>query len=150
MSLKRSNPYATKRKGRVSRAVKMSAQPGLTGAGLLPELRQLIQTARHTVAVAVNSALTTLYWQIGVRIRREILREKRAAYGEEIVQALSAQLSEEFGRGFTARNLFNMIRFSEVFPDRKIVSALMTQLGWTYLKHLICFYDRRGFRISSA
>ena len=27
-----------------------------------------------------------------------------------------------------------MIRFSEVFPDNKIVSALRTQLGWTHFK----------------
>ncbi len=141
MSLKRSTPSVLKNKAMASRAVKVAAMPGLTGAGLLPELRQLIQTARHTVAVAVNSALTTLYWQIGVRIRREILREKRAAYGEEIVHALSAQLSEEFGRGFGRRNLFRMIRFTEVFPDPKIVSALMTQLGWTHFLQIIPMDD---------
>jgi predicted nuclease of restriction endonuclease-like (RecB) superfamily len=115
--------------------------PGLTEVGLLPELRQLIQAARHTVAVAVNSTLTTLYWQIGSRIRKEILRGKRAAYGEEIVHALSAQLSAEFGRGFTARNLFNMIKFAEAFPDEQIVSALRRQLGWTHFKHLIYMND---------
>lgn len=141
MSLKRSTPSVLKNKAMASRAVKVAAMPGLTGAGLLPELRQLIQTARHTVAVAVNTALTTLYWQIGERIRREILREKRAAYGEEIVHALSAQLSEEFGRGFGRRNLFRMIRFTEVFPDPKIVSALMTQLGWTHFLQIIPMDD---------
>jgi len=141
MSAKRSKLSVTKRKARASRAVKASAQPRLTGAGLLPESRQLIQTARQTVAVAVNSALTKLYWQIGTRIRREILREKRAAYGEEIVHALSAQLSEEFGRGFGRRNLFRMIRFTEVFPDPKIVSALMTQLGWTHFLQIIPMDD---------
>lgn len=38
------------------------------------------------------------------------------------------------GRGFGKRNLFRMIRFTEVFPDNKIVSALRTQLGWTLFK----------------
>jgi len=142
MRSKRSKPPASKKRARASRAVKVSAMPGLTGARLLPELRQLIQTARHTAAVAVNSTLTTLYWQIGARIRREILREKRAAYGEEIVHALSAQLSAEFGRGFTARNLFNMIKFAEVFPDEQIVAALRRQLGWTHFKLLIPLKDQ--------
>lgn len=137
MSAKRSKPSVPKRKARASRAVKAAATPGLDGAGLLPELRQLIQTARHTVAVAVNSALTTLYWQIGVRIRREILREKRAAYGEEIVHALSAQLSVEFGRGFEEKNLRRMVQFAEVFPDEQIVAALRRQLGWAHFKLLI-------------
>ena len=141
MSRKRPKPSLSKRNITTSRAVKLPAASGLAGTGLLSELRQLIQAARHTAAVAVNSALTTLYWQIGARIRREILREQRAAYGEEIVHALSAQLSEEFGRGFGRRNLFRMIRFAEVFPDTKIVSALMTQLGWTHFLQIIPMDD---------
>jgi len=62
----------------------------------------------------------------------DILKEKRAAYGKEIVQMLSAQLSVDYGKGFSPRNLFNMIRFAEVFPDRQIVYALSAQLSWTH------------------
>jgi predicted nuclease of restriction endonuclease-like (RecB) superfamily len=141
MSSKRYKPPASKKRAQASRAVKVSAMPGLTGARLLPELRQLIQAARHTASVAVNSALTTLYWQIGMRIRREILREKRAVYGEEIVHALSAQLSEEFGRGFEEKNLRRMVQFAEVFPDEQIVAALRRQLGWAHFKLLIPLKD---------
>ncbi len=47
-------------------------------------------------------------WQVGDRIRREVLREKRAGYGEEILQSLSAKLETEFGRGFSARKLADM------------------------------------------
>ena len=57
------------------------------------------------------------------------MQEKRAEYGEEIITELARQLEAEFGRGFSRRNLFNMIRFAEVFPDRKIVHALSAQLG---------------------
>jgi predicted nuclease of restriction endonuclease-like (RecB) superfamily len=141
MSLKRSKPSVLKNKARPSRAVKVAAMPGLTGAGLLPELRQLIQTARQTVAVAVNSALTTLYWQIGVRIRTDILKEKRAEYGDAIVSALGRQLEAEFGRGFSAKNLRHMVKFVEAFPDEQIVSALRRQLGWTHFKHLVYMND---------
>jgi hypothetical protein len=49
------------------------------------------------VARTVNSAMVALYWQIGKRIREDILHEKRAGYGEEIVPALSAQLTLEYG-----------------------------------------------------
>src|SRR5262249_38229812 len=80
------------------------------------------------VAQAVNSALVLLYWQVGHRIRTEILQEMRADYGEQIVPTLSAQLSAEFGDGFSRRNLFRMIRFAEVFPDRNIVAALSQPL----------------------
>src|SRR5687768_14523598 len=72
---------------------------------LLPELRELIVDARSQVARAVNAGLTLLYWQVGDRIRREILQEQRAEYGAEIVSTLGSQLEAEFGRGFSEKNL---------------------------------------------
>jgi predicted nuclease of restriction endonuclease-like (RecB) superfamily len=110
-------------------------------AALLSEVRELIVQARQTVAQGVNSALVLLYWQIGQRIRTDVLKEKRAGYGEQIVHALSAELTAEFGRGFGARSLFRMVRFAEVFPDIRIVSALRTQLGWTHLRQIIALDD---------
>ncbi|HUY33310.1 MAG TPA: DUF1016 N-terminal domain-containing protein [Pirellulales bacterium] len=110
-------------------------------------MRALIQETRGGVARAVNAALVGLYWNIGKRIHTEILKERRATYGEQIVEALSRQLSVEFGRGFSRRNLFNMIRFAEVFPERQIVQALTAQLGWTHFSLIIYLDDplRRDF-----
>jgi len=110
-------------------------------AALLADVRELIAEARAGVARAVDAGLTTLYWHVGQRIRQDILKQKRARYGEQIVSALSAQLAQEFGRGFGARNLFRMVRFAEAFPDPKIVSALRTQLGWTHFRALIALDD---------
>jgi DUF1016 N-terminal domain len=98
---------------------------------LLGDLRQLIAEARQDVARQVNSALVLLYWRVGQRIRQDILKEKRAEYGGRIVSALGRQLGREFGRGFDEKSLRHMIRFAEVFPDQRIVSALRRQLGWT-------------------
>ena len=95
----------------------LSPEIGVLGA----EIRQMIEATRGQVAQVVNAGLTLLHWQIGNRIRREILREQRAEYGAEIVSSLSWELQSEFGRGFGRRNLFHMIRFAEVFPDREIV-----------------------------
>ncbi len=105
--------------------------------GLLADVRELIVQAREGVARAVNSGLTLLYWQIGDRIRHEVLREKRAEYGKEIVAALGRQLEQEFGRGFGDKNLRRMIQFAEVFPDREIVVSLIRQLTWTHFIALI-------------
>jgi len=101
----------------------------------------MIQAARGQVAQVVNAGLTLLHWQIGDRIRREILREARAEYGAEIISSLSKQLEAEFGRGFGRRNLFNMVRFAEVFPDPEIVQSLIAQLGWTHFLHIIALDD---------
>lgn len=104
---------------------------------LLTDVREIILAAREGVARTVNAGLVTLYWEIGRRIRQDILKEKRAEYGERIVSALGTQLVAEFGEGFGQRNLFRMIRFVQVFPDLKIVSALRTQLGWTHFRQII-------------
>jgi predicted nuclease of restriction endonuclease-like (RecB) superfamily len=119
-----------------------SSAPAKSGTrGLLADVRGMILSARQSTALAMNAALTTLYWQIGRRIRQDILLEKRAEYGRRIVSALGTQLTKEFGRGFGKRNLFRMIRFAEVFPDGKIVSALRTQLGWTHFRQIIAQDD---------
>jgi len=108
---------------------------------LLGDLRNLILEARQDVARSVNSALVFLYWKVGQRIRKDILEEKRADYGEKIVPTVSALLVEEFGEGFARRNLFRMIRFVEVFPDEPIVSTLSTQLGWSHFVEIIPLKD---------
>ena len=101
----------------------------------------MILSARQSIATTANAALTMLHWQIGNRIRKDILREKRAEYGEQILSTLSKELEAEFGRGFGRRNLFNMVRFAEVFPDIKIVQSLIAQLGWTHFLHIIRLDD---------
>jgi predicted nuclease of restriction endonuclease-like (RecB) superfamily len=104
---------------------------------LLTDVRDLILSARQTVARGVNSTLVVMYWKIGERIRVDIMKEKRAEYGEEIVPTLSAQLAPEFGDGFSKRNIFRMIQFAEAFPDGKIVATLSRQLGWSHFVELI-------------
>ena len=110
-------------------------------AALLSEVRELILQTRQTVAQGVNSALVLLYWQIGQRIRIDILKEKRAGYGEQIVYTLSGQLTAEFGRGFARSNLFNMVRFCEVFPDPIILHTLCAKLSWSHFRRLIYIDD---------
>ncbi|MDD5673039.1 MAG: PDDEXK nuclease domain-containing protein, partial [Chitinivibrionales bacterium] len=112
-----------------------------TGNALLGDVRLLIESSRQRVATSINAELTFLYWQIGARIHNEILQNKRARYGEEILPTLSAKLVLEYGRGFSEKNLRHMVRFAEVFPDKTIVSALRRQLGWTHLKTIIYIED---------
>jgi len=107
-------------------------------AELLRDLRALIDAGRTHVAQAVNAGMVLLYWSVGDRIRREILGEKRAAYGEQIVSTVSRQLAADYGRGFGRRNLFQMVRFAEAFADRQIVQTLSAQLGWSHIRREDC------------
>lgn len=94
-------------------------QPHLAAPGqLLEDLRSLIREARGSIAQAVNSALVLLYWQVGHRIRTDILQHRRAAYGKEILSTLSKELAAEFGNGFSVPNLSRMMRLAEVFPQQ--------------------------------
>ncbi|MDO4905800.1 MAG: PDDEXK nuclease domain-containing protein [Lautropia sp.] len=104
---------------------------------LLTELRALIESARQQVAQTTNATLTMLYWHIGQRIRREVLKERRAQYGEEILPTLSTKLVLDYGQGFGARNLARMVQFAEVFPDEKIVVTLSRELSWSHFVVLL-------------
>ncbi|EHA14455.1 YhcG family protein [Halomonas sp. HAL1] len=118
------------------------SKPALpTDQQLLGDIRTLIEQGRQQLATTVNSALTILYWQIGQRIHHEVLQGERAAYGEQIVSTLSRQLEQEYGRGFSAKNLRHMLRFAEAYPDGQIVSTLSRQLSWSHFLELIYLKD---------
>jgi hypothetical protein len=104
---------------------------------LTAAIRGLIEATRLRVAQTVNAELVLLYWQIGDRIRRDVLGQSRAGYGEEIVSTLSRQLTGEYGTGFSRQNLFHMIRFAEAWPDRDQVMALAPYLGWSHFKEIL-------------
>ena len=108
---------------------------------LLADIRHLIDRTRQGVAHAVNAGLVLLYWSIGKRIYRDVLGQRRAEYGERIVQTLSGQLIPEYGQGFSRANLFNMIRFAEAFPNQKIVQTLSGQLSWSHFVEIIALKD---------
>jgi hypothetical protein len=59
---------------------------------LFGSIKQLIEESRQQVAATVNAAITGLYWQVGKRINEEVLNNKRAGYGKQIVSTLSGQL----------------------------------------------------------
>lgn len=126
----------------------MDIQPS-TGISLFSEIRGLIDNARQRAAMAVNAELTLLYWQIGQRIRRDVLNDQRADYGAAVITSLAAQLTASYGRGWSEKQLRHCLRFAETFPDEGIVSALRRELSWTHLKSLIYLDDpiKRDFYI---
>lgn len=109
---------------------------------LLDDIRRMIEETRQCVAVTVNAALTILYWRVGKRIREDVLREKRAKYGQQILPTLSAKLTVEYGRGWNERNLAYMVRFNETFPDERILHALCAKLSWSHFRLLVGMDDK--------
>ncbi|MEI6335393.1 MAG: PDDEXK nuclease domain-containing protein [Methylococcaceae bacterium] len=108
---------------------------------LVAEVKQLIQSAKQRAVVAVNAELTLLYWQVGKRIADEVLDGERAEYGKQVIAGLAEQLTLDYGKGWSKRNLAQMVRFSEVFPDLQIVQTLSAQLSWSHFTCLVTIAD---------
>ena len=108
---------------------------------LFSVISSMIEEARSTVAITVNAGLTLLYWRIGRRIKEEVLHDKRAEYGKEIVVSLARQLTSSYGNSFSEKNLRRMIQLAEVFPDEKILVSLIRHLSWTHFLALIPLKD---------
>ncbi len=91
---------------------------------VLHRMAHLIEGARHASARAVNVLMTATYWEIGRRIvEHEQDGKRRAGYGEELIERLSTDLGERFGRGFSQRNLEQMRAFYLRWPIPQTLSA---------------------------
>jgi hypothetical protein len=98
----------------IKRRVAKSDLDGLSG--VLPQIQTLIEASRQHVASTANLTMVWLYWNVGRVITQEIQQnQKRAEYGERLIEQLSARLTKSYGRGFTAKNLWDMKRFYEAF-----------------------------------
>jgi len=63
------------------------------GQELFVEISSLIEQTRQAVYANANKATVLLFWNIGRRISSDVLYNKRAGYGKQIVSALPTQLS---------------------------------------------------------
>lgn len=119
----------------------MTPSPIAPQTVLLADIKALIDGARQRVAVAVNAELSLLYWQVGSRIRQNILGNQRAEYGAAVVAGLSQQLTAAYGKGWGLRQLRQCLRFAEVFGDEGIVHTLCAQLSWSQLRLIAALDD---------
>jgi len=88
-------------------------------------ISEVLESARRASARAVNAIMTATYWEIGRRIVEfEQKGEKRAVYGEELIEKLSADLSSHFGRGFGVVNLSQMKKFYLLYPPERIFQTV--------------------------
>ena len=108
---------------------------------ILNEIRLLIDSTKYKLAINVNSELVKLYWAIGNCLQSETLQDQRAEYGKQVISVISEQLLIEYGKGFSKRNVFNMLRFAQAFPDEKIMQTLSAQLSWSHIVEIIYLED---------
>lgn len=86
-------------------------------AALYGRVAKILEEARSHVVRTVNSAQVAANWLIGREIVEEEQRgEKRAGYGEELIESLGRALSRDYGRGFSTTNLKLMRQFYLTYP----------------------------------
>ena len=116
---------------------------------IFDNIKALIINSRNNIYNTVNTEMLHLYWNIG-RIIMEIQQgNERAGYGDAVVDKLSQRLTNEFGRGFSKRNLERMRKFYICFP---IATTVSSQLSWSHYLELIKINEepKRKFYIKEA
>ena len=94
---------------------------------LVANITLLIEQASTKALLQVNQELLCLYWNIG-----KIILEKQAqqGWGAKIIDNLAKDLARNFpdSKGFSVRNLKNMQKFANAYPDFQIVQTVSAQL----------------------
>ncbi len=102
--------------------------------GMFDNIKELIINSRNKVYQTVNTEMLNLYWNIGALIMKIQQGDERATYGETVLEKLSQKLADEFGRGFSKRNLERMRKFYVCFP---IATTVSSQLSWSHYLELL-------------
>ena len=109
------------------------------------EIKKILKNARQKAYTAVNSAMVEAYWKIGRQIvEEEQSGRERAEYGKEIVENLSKELTEEFGKGFSRRTLWEMRKLYVYFSDYEKVRTLFAQLTWSHFQKVLRVSDEKA------
>lgn len=89
---------------------------------IFEEIKKLVNNSRERVYASVNTEMLNLYWNIGKIIMQIQQGNERASYGETVLEKLSEKLTNEFGKGFSKRNLERMRRFYNTFSISETLS----------------------------
>ena len=105
--------------------------------GLFRDACSIIEQAQVAAYRTVNEVLIKRNWLLGMRIQHEVLMDKRAEYGEKVIENLASKLTERYGKGFIKRNLHHYVDFyqkhkeffqSSIQDSAAIVNAVSSQL----------------------
>lgn len=110
------------------------ADPPPGYAEWLAELKSRVYAAQQRSALAVNTEMLALYWQIGSDI---LARQQAQGWGAKIIDRLSHDLRTSFTDlgGLSPRNLKYMRAFAAAWPDRAFVQQPAAQIPWGH--HLV-------------
>lgn len=103
-------------------------------------MRNSVITAQSRIYSAVNTAMVQAYWEIGEQMYLACGENDRAEYGAGLLKYLSEQLTAEFGKGYTVRNLQMMRKFYLMYQN---TNTLCSQLSWSHYRVLMRISDEK-------
>ena len=86
-------------------------------AGLFGDACSIIEQAQAAAYRSVNETLIKRNWLLGMRIQHEVLKDKRAEYGEQVIRVLAKKLTLKYGAGYSRNNLYRYLSFYKSFPN---------------------------------
>ncbi len=112
----------------------------IANVSFITEIKDIITRTRQKAYSAINTAMVEAYWLIGRRIvEEEQGGTSRAEYGKQILKELSAELTKEFGKGFSVGSLYYYRQFYTTFPE--IFATPWRILSWSHYKRLMQVSD---------
>ena len=95
---------------------------------IFENVKQEVLKSQYKAMQAVNTEMIYMYWNIGKIISENI------EWGNKFVDNLSIDLKNEFPniQGFSVRNLRNMRKFYEEYPNIEILQTLSAKLTWSH------------------
>lgn len=106
---------------------------------LIQQVGETLENGRHKVVSAVNSAMVQTYWEIGRHIvEYEQNGHEKAEYGSDVLNRLSRDLTERYGRGFSHSNIVYMRKLYLTYQKSQTLSD---QLSWSHYVELLKIDD---------
>lgn len=112
----------------------------------------IIDGTRRRVATYLNAETIMMNYGVGKRIKEDVLYNRRAEYGKQVIKNLSKRLTDRYGSGWGLSKLQHCVRVSYTFSDEQIVYACRTQLNWSHIRALMGIQDsiKRDFYIEMS
>ena len=109
-----------------------------TMTALINDVRSIVESGLRKAYKNANAITVITYWQVGRRIVEEEQQgERRAEYGSQIINVLSANLRRTYAKGYTSRDLRSYRQFYLYFSDLEIWYSRVPNLTWTHFRTLL-------------
>ena len=77
-------------------------------------------------------------------MEQEQAGKERAKYGQALIEALADELTKEYGKSFSKRNLQYFRKFYLAFSDEQIVNTCVHNLNWSHFRALLRVPDENA------